>query len=129
MNLTYQSASGTSPAQLALSGTADLKFGSGFDLSLDLGTSSSPGLLIQNGSLTTLNATASLDTTLAGATFKATGLGVNYVDRSGCSRSPATADLNFPDGPDLGLTLGTPAASRPGLQRRVAQQPQRHRQL
>ena len=82
VNLVYQAATGNTPAQLALSGTADLKFGSNFDLSLALGTSSSPGLLIQNGSLTTLDATASLDTTLAGATFNGQRPGCRLCGRN-----------------------------------------------
>ena len=107
-DLVYQPAAGATPPQLALSGSADLKIGSDFDLSLALGTSSSPGLLIQGGAFTSLVASASLNTTLAGATFSASNVNVTYVSASDSFSVSGSATLDFPRGPDLSLMLGTP---------------------
>ena len=113
VNVVYQPAAGQTPDQIAISGAAALSFGSNFDLSLTLGSSSSPGVLIQGGALASLDATASLDTTLAGATFSATGVNVNYVAASDSFSVSGSASLDFPTGPDISLTLGS--AAQPGL--------------
>jgi hypothetical protein len=113
LNLVYQPAAGQTPAELALSGAADLKIGTSFDLSLALGTPGSPGLLVQNGSLSSLIATASLSTTLAGAVFTATNVNITYVSASDSFSVSGSAALDLPSGPDLSLTLGTLA--NPGL--------------
>ena len=83
VTVAYQPAAGQTPEQLAISGAADLKIGSNFDLSLTLGTSSSPGLVIQNGSLTSLAATANLNSTIGAVTFTATALNVTYTPAAG----------------------------------------------
>ena len=113
VNLVYQPAAGQTPDQIAISGSAALSFGSNFDLSLTLGSSSSPGVLIQGGALASLDATASLNTTLAGATFSATGVNVNYVAASDSFSVSGSASLDFPTSPDISLTLGS--AAQPGL--------------
>ncbi len=113
VNVVYVPAEGQTPDQLAIGGAADLSFGGNFDVSLTLGSSTSPGVLIQGGALASLDATASLDMTLAGATFSATGVNVDYVAASASFAVSGSASLDFPSGPDLSLTLGS--AAQPGL--------------
>ncbi len=113
MNLVYQPATGQTPAQLALSGgTVELKVGSGFDMSLTLGT---PGLIVENNSLVSLAASASVsNATLAGATFAATGLGLTYVSATDSFTGYGSATLTLAKSTNaLTLTLGT--ETDPGL--------------
>ena len=68
-----------SRSDFLVSRPASLKLGSSFDLALTLGTSSSPGLDIENGSLESLVASATVsNANLGGAIFSATGLGLTY---------------------------------------------------
>ena len=123
--LTYVAATtGTNatPEKFTVSGSAALTFGSdNKQLSLTLGTTASPGLVIQSGKLTSLNASASTGSTtwsLAGGSFSATGLTVAYV----AAVAPSTVDSFalsgtatevFSGSKSLSLALGTSAS--PGL--------------
>ncbi|MFM7592943.1 MAG: hypothetical protein ACKO85_14240, partial [Isosphaeraceae bacterium] len=103
-----------SPSQLfTLYGNAALNFGNGRDLSLVLGNSTSPGMSISNGSLTTLNATATTAMTLGGGTFTANALTVTYVASPEKVTVFGNASLNFGTGRDLSLVLGN--ATSPGM--------------
>ena len=72
----------TASDDLEISGSASLAFGS-TDLSLTLGSAAQPGLAFSGGALTSLDATASLNATIASVTFSATALNVTYTAASG----------------------------------------------
>jgi hypothetical protein len=67
-----------SPEKFKVYGNASFRFGSN-NLSLVLGNSSSPGMVIANGSLANLNASATTNMTLIGGNFTANSLTVVYV--------------------------------------------------
>ncbi len=97
----------------SVTGAATLDFPSGPNLSVTLGTPASPGLVFSNGALTSLNATANFSMNLAGGSFTASNVNVAYVSASDTFNVSGAATLDFPNGPNLGLTLGSPAS--PGL--------------
>ena len=81
-------------------------------ISLVLGGSGLSGLVISNGSLSSLYATATANLTLAGGNFSSTGLSVNYVSASSNLAIYGNASFAFGSN-NLSLVLGN--SSSPGM--------------
>jgi len=102
----------------AITGNTSITAGKLGTVGVDLGGGSTQGVVITNGALTSLDATASLNATLGGGTFSATGINLTYESPSDFLISGAP-DLKFGSDFDLSLTLGTPAV-RDWISRTVA---------
>jgi hypothetical protein len=100
-----------SPERFSVYGNASYRFGSN-NLSLVLGNAASPGMVIADGSLANLNASATTNMTIGGGNFTANSLTMVYTS------SPETCSISgnasFAYGVNnLNLTLGN--SSSPGM--------------
>jgi len=103
-----------SNSQFALNGNALLSFGSSNNMTLVLGNQSSPGVLVANGSLSSLNATGIISSSFAGASLTSNGLTVTYVSTPSQKFTMyGNASLNFGTGRNMNLVLGN--AASPGM--------------
>ena len=108
-NATYSS----SPEKFSLYGNATETFSGNKTLALTLGNSASPGLVLTNNTLSSLNASASATNwNIAGGTFNATGT-TQYDSAGDTLKISGSASDVFGAGKTLALTLGN--ADSPGL--------------
>ena len=99
------------PEKLSVYGNANFAFGSN-KLSLVLGNSASPGMVIANGSLANLNASATTNMTLGGGSFTANSLTVVYTSTP--EKLSVYGNASFAFGSNkLSLVLGNSAS--PGM--------------
>ncbi|RLS85826.1 MAG: hypothetical protein DWI07_00145, partial [Planctomycetota bacterium] len=99
------------PEKLSVYGNASFRFGSN-NLSLVLGNSASPGMVIANGELANLNASASTNMTIAGGSFTANNLTILYT--ASPEKFSVYGNASFVYGVNnLNLTLGN--ATFPGM--------------
>ena len=85
LQVAYTSASQT----FAITGETSITAGKLGKVSVDLGGGSTQGVVITDGELISLDATASLDATLAGGTLTATGVNLVYQPAVGPDAGPA----------------------------------------
>ena len=116
LRFTYGSATtGTNghPEQFSLSGTANLNYGTGNNLTLTMPTSS--GLVIRNNALSSLNATATFatGTKIAGVSFSNTSLTVDYATTPAQLSLYGSTTMTFASNQSLALTLGD--STTPGM--------------
>lgn len=117
LRITYASATGGRPEQFTLSGTANLNYGTGNNLTLAMPATS--GLVITNNFLSSLNATAvfATGTKIAGVSFSNTSLSLAYAAASGLVaaqlRLNGTTSLTFAK--TQTLTLGLGDSESPGM--------------
>ncbi len=83
-------------------GSASLAFPGSSNLTLTLGSATSPGMIFSDGALTSLNATTDLKSSFSGATLTATGLNVTYTAAEGTAQD----QLTFTGSASLAASIG-----------------------